>query len=227
MTRPKLLDLFCKAGGATWGYYRAGFDVTGVDIEPQPNYPRSARFVQGDALAYALAEGWRYDAIHASPPCQVHSNITRDKSRHIDLIPQTRFVLETLGLPYVIENVRGAKKVLRNPIMLCGCQFPELRTYRPRYFESNVFLFQPPHYPHGDKCPPAGKGLSPKGYVSITRGGLGMGAGGADYRRMAMGIDWMTADEIQQAIPPVFTEYIGRQLMAYVTHTGIREGKAA
>lgn len=239
--KPKLLDLFCGAGGAGMGYHRAGFDVTGVDIRPQPRYPFT--FVQADALAYVAQYGWMYDAIHASPPCQAHSNITPDKSKHLDLIPQTRFWLETIGVPYVIENVAGARKALRNPVMLCGADFG-LKVYRHRLFESNVFLFTFPHVPHNDNTPRAGHGISEKGFISVTSGGKSLEIAvkaygisskgfvcvsghfsGHEYCKFAMGIDWMTSAELSQAIPPAYTEFIGRQLMAYVITR--RESEAA
>jgi len=248
MNRPKLLDLFCGAGGAGMGYYRAGFDVVGVDIKCQPRYP--FEFIQADALAYIAAHGWEYDAIHASPPCQSHSRITPKYAlhRHVDLIPHTRFFLEALGLPYVIENVAGARATLRNPIMLCGSQFG-LKVYRHRLFESNVLLFEPAHYPHRDQTPRAGHGISPKGFLSVTSGGQGIKAhqiaelerlqigidpkrrsgvygmspkgfisvtghfSGVEYARYAMGIEWMTQDELAQAIPPAYTEWIAHQLI--------------
>ena len=238
MDKPVLLDLFCGAGGAAAGYARAGFEVVGVDHKRQKRYP--FRFIQADAIAYALAEGWRYDAIHASPPCQAHSTITPDKSKHIDLIPQTRFALQTIGVPYVIENVAGAKKALRNSIMLCGAQFG-LKVYRHRFFESNVLLFAMEHHPHRDNTPRAGHGVSEKGFISVTIGGKSLevakaGArragetgisekgfvsvtgnfSGIEYCRWAMGIEWMTSKELTQAIPPAYTEWIGCQLMAYV-----------
>jgi DNA (cytosine-5)-methyltransferase 1 len=242
--RPKILDLFCGAGGAGYGLYEAGFDVTGVDVKPQKRYPRNdhMRFVQADAIEYALAYGWQYDAVWASPPCQSHSQITPDKSKHVDLIPHTRFVLETLGLPYIIENVYGAKKALRNPVMLCGADFG-LKVYRHRLFESNVLLLVPCHVPHRDNTPRAGHGVSSKGFISVTSGGKSLefkhypnngrrsgiygisGNGfvtvtghfsGIGYCRMAMGVDWMTAHELAQAIPPAYSKYLGRQLMQYV-----------
>jgi len=237
--RPKLLDLFCGAGGCAVGYHRAGFEVIGVDIKPQPRYP--FEFVQADALTYALANGWRFEAIHASPPCQAHSNITPDKMKHVDLIPQTRFVLESIGVPYVIENVYGAKKSLRNPVMLCGTYFG-LKTYRHRLFESNIPLLSPAHYPHRDNTPRAGHSLSDKGFISITSGGNPVRAGvisnttslngfsrkgfvsiagnftGGEYCRWAMGVDrYVTNKELSQMIPPAFTHFIGEQLHIYVT----------
>jgi DNA (cytosine-5)-methyltransferase 1 len=235
---PKLLDLYCKAGGAGMGYHRAGFEVTGVDIEPQKNYP--FKFIQADALDYVAQYGWMYDAIHASPPCQAHSVITPDKSKHVDLIPQTRYWLETIGVPYVIENVGGARKALRSPFMLCGSQFG-LKVYRHRLFESNVFIFTLNHQPHHDRGLSAGHSISEKGFISIAGNFQTMrqwnGEGkrphvynkiadengyvtlvghwtcALDYARYAMGIDWMDKKELTQAIPPAYTEFIGRQLM--------------
>lgn len=232
--KPRLLDLFCGAGGAGMGYYRAGFEVVGVDKNPQPHYP--FEFHQADALDYAAQHVWGFDAIHASPPCQAHSVITPNKSRHIDLIPQTRFWLQTIGVPYIIENVVGAP--LRSPVMLCGAYFG-LKVYRHRLFESNILLLVSPHTPHHDQTPSAGHGLSPKGFLSITSGGQGIKGGASemhrfispkgfisiaghfsqvDYARFAMGINWMTQEELAQAIPPAYTEYLGRQLMNAVLY---------
>src|SRR5574337_283544 len=166
--KPRLLDLFCGAGGAAMGYSRAGFEVTGVDLNPQPHYPFP--FIQADALDYVASHGWQYDAIHASPPCQHFSQVTPDKAKHPDLIPITRYWLRTLGKPYIIENVGGARKALDNPFMLCGAQFG-LKVYRHRFFESNVFIFAPNHDPHRDNTPSAGHGVPHKGFISITSGG--------------------------------------------------------
>jgi DNA (cytosine-5)-methyltransferase 1 len=241
MTRPKLLDLYCGAGGASYGYMLAGFDVTGVDLYPQKRYPRNdhMRFVQGDAIEYILAHGWEYDAIHASPPCQTHSTITPDKSKHLDLIPQTRYALECMGVPYIIENVPGAKKALRNPVMLCGADFG-LKVYRHRLFESNVMLLVPPHIKHtlpsDDEMT-----LTPEQqaaldlivaqdkrhfdkhgkhrYTGDTRFVTVAGhITGRDYAAFAMGIDWMDTPALAQAIPPAYTHYLGKQLMQHVLH---------
>lgn len=216
--KPKCLDLFCCAGGAAHGYMQAGFDVTGVDIRPQPRYP--ARFIQADALDYLAQYGWQYDFIHASPPCQSWSVASRlagdNRKQYPQLIPHVRFILSALGVPYVIENVAGARAALRNPIMLCGSQF-WLKVYRHRLFESNVYLFQPPHQPHHDQTPPAGRGASPKGFISITGGGI-IGVTAAE-RRDAMGIDFpITNAELTEAIPPAYTRYIGEQIMAFLSN---------
>jgi DNA (cytosine-5)-methyltransferase 1 len=157
--KPRLLDLFCGAGGCSVGYARAGFEVVGVDIVPQPRYPFA--FVQADALEYLhelcslgssrFGVEIQFDAIHASPPCQAHSAVTPDKSVHENLIPETRELLEATGLPYVIENVEGAKAELHDPAMLCGSMFdPILDVRRHRLFETNWGL-EPPAWPcrHG------------------------------------------------------------------------------
>ncbi|GIW60772.1 MAG: hypothetical protein KatS3mg087_1838 [Patescibacteria group bacterium] len=147
--RPKLLDLFCGAGGAGMGYHLAGFDVTGVDIKPQPSYP--FRFVQADAFEFLEEFGHEYDVIHASPPCQAHTpvrNINKNlynRDRYPDLIEQTRSALRETGKIYVIENVVGAPLV--NPILLCGEMFG-LRVFRHRLFEVNRFILAPPHPKH-------------------------------------------------------------------------------
>ena len=219
MTRkPRLLDLFCGAGGAAMGYHRAGFEVVGVDINPQPHYP--FEFIQADALHFLpfAIEGWPlylgdFDAIHASPPCQTYSQGagkwgTRDN--HPDLIAPTREVLQRTGLPYVIENIEPARSRLHNPVMLCGTMFG-LGVFRHRYFECS---FPPPlalHSPHTGRI---GDGH----YVTVTghTGGRsrrdGIQHGDVAAWKRGMGIDWMTVDELAEAIPPAYTEWIGRHL---------------
>lgn len=204
----RLLDLFCKAGGASMGYHRAGFDVTGVDIEPQPRYPFA--FVQGDALAYVAAHGHEYDAIAASPPCQAFTRLTNvQQGPYPDLVAATRGALAATGRPYVIENVPGAPLI--EPIMLCGTMFG-LKVYRHRLFECSFFLLSPPHGRHRARFPHAGRGPSEDGWISVAGNFIG-----AEAARAAMGIDWMVRNELAQAIPPAYTAFIGAALWCHLT----------
>lgn len=210
----RILDLFSGAGGAGEGYRRAGFIPTGVDINRQPRYPY--QFIRGDALEYLERYGHLYDVIHASPPCQRYSKMQRmrkNQDNHPDLIAPVRQLLQQIGRPYIIENVEGAPLI--KPIVLCGSQFG-LKVYRHRLFESNLDLSEPLHFKHQDSTPPAGQGKSPKGYISLTGGGIR----GVDqeYRFAAMGISWMTNAELKESIPPAFTEYLGKQVMRYLTN---------
>lgn len=207
--RPRLLDLFCGAGGAATGYHRAGFDVVGVDINPQPHYP--FEFVQADALEYLAPRLWEFDAIHASPPCQ-HYSIARhinpgSQQNHPALVSETRTLLKATGLPWIIENVVGSPLV--NPAMLCGTMFG-LKVFRHRLFETSFFWLAPNH-PRHDGGTGASRGYSTgaEGYVCVAGNNYVRAAGAR-----AMGIDWMrNRHEISQAIPPAYTEYIGRQLL--------------
>jgi DNA (cytosine-5)-methyltransferase 1 len=200
------------------GYHIAGFEVVGVDIEPQPRYP--FEFHCADALE--VLRTWdlsRFDMIHASPPCQAHSQLGKlwrafdseyDK-RHADLIPDTRRALQWSGKPYVIENVIGAPLI--NPVLLCGSMFG-LKVYRHRLFETNPYLLAPVHAPHHDNCPAVGRGMSNKGFISVTgTGGFGI-PNGWQYAQAAMGIDWMSRSELSQATPPAYTHWIGQQMLA-------------
>jgi C-5 cytosine-specific DNA methylase len=216
VSRPLLLDLFCGAGGAAVGYHRAGFDVVGVDIEPQPNYP--FEFYQWDALE-GLQERIDWiaefaDVIHTSPPCQHHTTLAKgnnnNQDAHPDLIVRTRELLQATGLPYVIENVPSAP--LHNPITLCGEMFG-LDVIRHRLFESNTLLVQPPHVPHRGRVAGWRHGKKFDGpYVAVYGDGGGKGSL-PDWQR-AMGIDWMTTKaELAESIPPAMTEYIGAQLL--------------
>jgi DNA (cytosine-5)-methyltransferase 1 len=203
MTRPRLLDLFCGAGGAAVGYHRAGFTVIGIDNRPQPHYPFS--FYQGDATdGDFIASIGPFDAIHASPPCQAFSIATqRTRSNHDDLLTPTRAMLERTGLPWVIENVPGAP--MRADLKLCGCMFGLPRLVRERWFEASwrPFQMRPPcHHP----APP----------ITITVKGQPNRTGTALEAIAAMGIDWMTSRERGLAIPPAYTEYIGAQLMEHL-----------
>lgn len=222
--RPRMLDLFCKAGGCSMGYHLAGFEMTGVDIEPQPRYP--FEFVQADALTLDLEWLATFDAIHASPPCQHFSRMTACRpglaDEYPDLIEPTRKMLDALGSPYVIENVPGAP--IRRDLVLCGCQFglrsPRgLGVRRERWFESNVSLFNflPPHN-HAEPALPV-TGHSPgKQWRQAYTERYGE-APRLEERRQAMGVPWMNRDEATEAIPPAFTEWIGERLLAHMSGT--------
>jgi DNA (cytosine-5)-methyltransferase 1 len=212
MTRPRLLDLFCGAGGAAMGYHRAGFDVVGVDINPQPHYP--FEFIQADAMeVFRYTVGRTFDAIHASPPCQHYSTATRDASLHPDLYALTRDMLAAAAVPYVIENVIGAP--YSHGIVLCGAAFgleadgEWLR--RHRNFEASWMLWQPEHPHRTDRRPIT---ITGQAYVSETREYGHSRQTTFPIAQRLMGIDWMTRDEMKEAIPPAYTEWIGRQLIA-------------
>jgi DNA (cytosine-5)-methyltransferase 1 len=208
--RPKLLDLFCGSGGASMGYYLAGFDVTGVDIEPQPHFPFA--FVQADAMTFPLNG---FDVIHCSPPCQAYSNLkgltTREYPQLISAIGRR---LRLSGIPYVIENVRGAASVLQSVLMLCGSMFglqtpcgAQLR--RHRLFESNVLLMSPGSCRHkGRSISITGRTPQRQVVYNTTRETFSV-----DAARQAMGIPWMTMRELSQAIPPAYTQFIGLSLL--------------
>ena len=206
MQRPRLLDLFCCAGGAGMGYAKAGFDVVGVDINPQPRYP--FEFHQADAMAFDLSG---FDAIHASPPCQAYTVLggREDLSHYPDLVDAVRDRLQASGKPWIIENVPGAP--LRDPITLCGAMFG-LRSYRHRLFESSVPLTAPPHPRHAVRVNRRGENRRQHwdsgGFITIT-GDVGVYCGPE-----AMGVDWMSGNELSQAIPPAYTEFLGWQLRA-------------
>ena len=210
----RLLDLFCGAGGAGAGYQRAGFDVVGVDIHPQPNYPH--KFVQGDALQYLAKHGREFDAIHASPPCQGYTAL---KAVHGNvwplLIDPVRTMLDQIGRPYVIENVQGAP--LRRDLTLCGEMFG-LSVLRHRYFELGGWAALPPaHVPHRGRVAGWRHGEYFDGpYFAVY--GNGGGKGTVRQWQDAMGIDW-TDDrrELAEAIPPAYTEFLGGQLMRHLT----------
>lgn len=225
----RLLDLFCGAGGCAMGYHRAGFtDIVGVDIEHQANYPFT--FMRADAIATLrhLLNGGRirpdimrdeptyglsdFDAIHASPPCQrytVGRKIHNSGDRHPDLVGPTRQLLERTGKPWVIENVVGAPL---EGFKLCGLMFG-LKVLRHRLFETSFFCMTPPHpkHPKGNLTNAChGYSTGETGFVCVAGHNFVRTAGAK-----AMGIDWMkTREELAQAIPPAYTEFIGRQLIA-------------
>jgi DNA (cytosine-5)-methyltransferase 1 len=229
--KPRLLDLFCGAGGAAVGYHRAGFDVVGVDIEPQPNYP--FKFVQADALdaveSWINGDHWFWeigevDAVHASPPCQAHTNMSnrwRGKGsladERVDLIPATRELLDQSGLPYVIENVGGARKAMIDPITLTGEMFG-LGVHRPRLFETSWPLPQPPKR-RRQANPVAVYGKHHDGRLLWRRkdGSELRAPKTAQEAGDALGIDWMTWRELCESIPPAYTEYVGFQLRSQLT----------
>ncbi|MFR9799900.1 SAM-dependent methyltransferase [Streptomyces sp. MS06] len=211
--RPRLLDLYCCQGGAAKGYADAGFDVTGVDKDPQPRYPY--RFVQADAIAFVLAHGTAFDFIHASPPCQHDSDCQRiQDNAHPDLIAPTRAALESTGRSWVMENVRGALPKLHDPVMLCGPMFG-VATYRHRFFETGggFTLLQPAHPVH--RVPQAKMGRPvPSGHYGQFVGNFS----GVQAARDVLGVPWMNRDGIRECIPPAYSEHIGR---AFLAHTGL------
>ena len=200
MAKPRLLDLFCGVGGAAAGYARAGFEITGIDIVDQPHYP--FKFIHGDALSYPL-EG--YDVIHASPPCQAYS-VTEGLHpgyKYPDLLPAVRERLLRQPAAWAIENVPGAP--MRRDIRLCGQQFG-LPLYRHRLFELSwpAPERQIPHPRHYLRSTASG---GPGAPIITVAGRTGSRA---DYAR-ALGIDWPASRvELAQAIPPAYTEYLGR-----------------
>jgi len=223
--RPRLLDLFCGAGGASMGYHRAGFDVTGVDIEPHPSYPfafvlADARDILGD-LDYLRT----FDALAGSPPCQ---ELTR--ARHLreaqggtvkehgtNLIPETREGFVRSGLPYVIENVEDAVRYLRTPVLLCGSSFG-LQVRRHRLFETSFFMFSVPCEHHAQ-----GRPVGVYGSWGDEVPGGGRTAKSIEEAREAMGIDWMgwrsrtqEWNDLKESIPPAYTEHIGAQLLDHL-----------
>lgn len=222
MIRPRMLDLFCCAGGAGKGYHEAGFDVIGVDLHPQPRYPFG--FIQADVTTLDPRFLRSFDAIHASPPCQGYTAM-----RHAPgakgaprLIGAVRDKLEATGLPWVIENVEEARSEMREPAMLCGTSFGlgaegcELR--RHRLFETNFSLLAP-------TCDhTSGPVVGVYGGHARVRAARHGGRGTRDVwpnghkpvAAEAMGMDWATLAEMSEAIPPAYTRFIGDQLMAHL-----------
>jgi len=210
----RLLDLYCKAGGASTGYADAGFEVVGVDISRQKRYP--FEFIQADALEVLADVDFlsTFDVLAGSPPCQTHSitknlRIAQGKSTtKVDLIPQTRAAFIASGKPYVIENVPGAPMI--DPIILCGSSFG-LRVRRHRQFESNVKLAELP-------CDHKSQGR-PVGIYGSMRDEIphgGKTATSIEEARHAMGIEYMLWHELVEAIPPAYTHHIGKQLIEFL-----------
>jgi DNA (cytosine-5)-methyltransferase 1 len=203
VSKPRLLDAFCGAGGASVGYARAGFEVVGVDIAPQRNYP--FEFHQADALEYIAAHGHEFDAIHASPECEGYSHLTPKKYRanHPLQIGDVRALLQQAGKPYVIENVSNARHELHNPLMLCGSMFG-LKIWRHRFFEVEPpILLAPASCYHNFRPIPVNSSSGQRtANTAECREGLDM--------------PWASRDEIRKAIPPAYTAFLGAWLMAYV-----------
>ncbi|MDB5716492.1 MAG: hypothetical protein JWO15_3889 [Sphingomonadales bacterium] len=214
--RPKLLDLFGGAGGSGVGYDRAGFDVTILDIEPHPDAPLPV--VVADAMEVLADTAYlsQFAVVHAGPPCQGYCTMNRwrGKTPGGDLTPrliaEVRDRLIAWGGTYVIENVDGARKHMLDPIRLRGGHFG-LGVDRPRLFESNVALTVPPHTPVvgaiGVYGPLDGRRLYTRKNGSIYRAAKTL-----DQARTAMGIDWMQWDDLREAVPPAYTEWVGRQI---------------
>lgn len=227
--RPKLLDLFAGGGGSAMGYYLAGFQIVGVDIAPQTRYPFT--FIQADALQYVAEHGREYDAIHASPPCQYYSRLRhlpwlRDRV-YWRSIPPTREALKATGIPYVIENVEDAVWDMVTPAIICGYSLG-LPLFRHRCFETGQFsTLQPGHPKHDRVIVSGGASLSARhhggrGFKGINRdsiAGHGNFKGDTERWRISMEIDWMTAKELSQAIPPAYCRFVGTQLRTYLEAT--------
>ena len=206
----KLLDLFCGVGGASVGYAEAGFEVHGVDLKHGKRYPFT--YLRADVLDVLMDNEYiqQFDVIHASPPCQTHS-ITQHlrkaqgkSTNKLDLIPETRAALIASGKPYIIENVPGSPLI--NPIQLCGSSFG-LKVRRHRLFESNMDLI-------GSVCDHKlqGRPVGVYGSLNDQIPNGGRTATTIDEARDAMGMQWAIWTELVEAIPPVFTKYLGEQV---------------
>lgn len=207
--RPKALIVFSGQGGSAMGWYQAGFDVTCVDIEPQPRNPFP--FVRADAIDYIGNEGHRFAFLEGGPVCKAYSKTARiHNAGHPEQIPATRLAMQATGKPYVIENVEDARPELRNPIMLCGPSF-NLRTYRHRLFESNLPLVAPEHLYHAWKLTKMGRAPRPGEFYHAVGNFSGVG-----MVRENLGVGWMNRDGINQCIPPAYTRYLGLQVLKLI-----------
>jgi DNA (cytosine-5)-methyltransferase 1 len=211
--KPRLLDIYCGAGGAGFGYHLAGFDVVGVDVKPQPHYP--FELIQGDAIIEAKKRRADFDAFHASPPCQAFTRARKLQDNcHPDLIGVTREFLQSTGSPWCIENVPGAPLI--NPTLLCGLMFG-LNLYRHRLFETSFLcplILHPPHHaPLAKMGRPVRQGeiIQVVGHFSNVEKG-----------RREMQCPWMSQGELAQAIPPQYTKWIGSHMLSalYIMESG-------
>lgn len=242
--RPKVLDLYCCAGGAGMGYHRAGFDVYGVDLDPQPNYPFAFRqdsaltvledLLAGEKLAFVHPDGTveelgltDFALVHASPPCQAFSATKAlHTNTHPDLIVPTRVLLRATGLPFIMENVVGAP--LEDPLLLCGTEFRlrardvdgvELKLVRHRLFETNLPLKRRGKCDHDRSVLTAsvygaGGGWTPEHRDSAKRRGGYVPH--TDVCRQLLGVDWTSKHELSQVVPPAFTEHLGAQVLEHL-----------
>jgi DNA (cytosine-5)-methyltransferase 1 len=209
--KPILIDACCGAGGATKGYQRVGFHVIGVDIAPQPNYCGD-EFVQMDVIEFLDTQVYARGpvAFHASVPCQAYSPTWKiQKNEHPDLVGPVRQIMREYGLPYVIENVPGSPLI--DPVELCGAMFPPLQVYRHRLFETSFPLPQPPHVPHTARQVKMGRPAESNEWLQVVGN-----FSGAERAREAMGTPWMTRSEMAEAIPPAYTEWVGRFLLDHI-----------
>jgi hypothetical protein len=207
---PKVLDLFCGAGGASMGYAKAGYEVVGMDIKHGKRYP--FKYIRRDVMTLRPEDLDGFDLIHASPPCQTYSvtkhlRVAQGKTTSKqDLLAQVRSLLVVTEIPYVIENVKGAPLI--DPVQLCGSAFG-LKVRRHRLFESSMEL-------RGTDChhKEQGKPVGIYGSMRDEIPGGGHTAKTMDEAREAMGIDWMIWGELVEAIPPAYTHYIGQQILS-------------
>lgn len=234
--QPVLIDFYCCEGGASTGYSRAGFSVVGIDKEDQPNYPYPfhrgdaldvmRRLIDGESVDFHTRDGlviWltrdQIAAAASSPPCQAHSTITPDKSKHVDLIPPTRELHHEWGIPFVMENVEGARRKMDHAVRLCGSSFG-LRVRRHRYFENNLEHVWSLPCRHAEQGRPIGVyGDHPQDDTEYRRpDGTRRGdkAKTIEQAREVMGMPWASWHGTTQAVPPVYTEFLGQQLLAHI-----------
>ncbi len=213
MTRPRLLDLFCGAGGAAMGYHRAGFEVVGVDIDPQPRYPFT--FVQADATTYPL-DG--FDGVHSSPPCDDHTSVKTTGPEHGNawMLPHTIDRLAASGLPYVVENVPGAMRKMPGAYRFCGKAFGLAPLKRHRFFLTSFPMLVPPCVCHRKQVTIGVYGeLTQKDRATSRAVGRKPGIRASVHTaRQLMGCPWMEPGELSKAIPPAYTEFIGEHMFA-------------